>query len=196
MKGKGIIYIVALAFAALLSSCENGYDCYLENIAYNRIGFYKSDSTDVKYQLPEVLTVSLMINGKDSIVVNHIEYADALQKLAGDRTITAVIADPSAASFIETLRRKGWRVIKADNDVLTGIRHTSDALKDGRIVICEGCEDCLREMEEYVWDLSSGSKDRVCKAHDHAMDDMRYFVSTVLGEKKSGFAACSVERRR
>ena len=79
MKGKGIIYIVALAFAALLSSCENGYDCYLENIAYNRIGFYKSDSTDVKYQLPEVLTVSLMINGKDSIVVNHIEYADALQ---------------------------------------------------------------------------------------------------------------------
>ena len=79
MKGKGIIYIVALAFAALMSSCENGYDCYLENIAYNRIGFYKSDSTDVKYQLPEVLTVSLMINGKDSIVVNHIEYADALQ---------------------------------------------------------------------------------------------------------------------
>ena len=79
MKGKGIIYIVAVAFAALLSSCENGYDCYLENIAYNRIGFYKSDSTDVKYQLPEVLTVSLMINGKDSIVVNHIEYADALQ---------------------------------------------------------------------------------------------------------------------
>ena len=79
MKGKGLIYIVALAFAALLSSCENGYDCYLENIAYNRIGFYKSDSTDVKYQLPEVLTVSLMINGKDSIVVNHIEYADALQ---------------------------------------------------------------------------------------------------------------------
>ena len=79
MKGKGIIYIVALAFAALLNSCENGYDCYLENIAYNRIGFYKSDSTDVKYQLPEVLTVSLMINGKDSIVVNHIEYADALQ---------------------------------------------------------------------------------------------------------------------
>ena len=63
----------------LLSSCENGYDCNLENIAYNRIGFYKSDSSEVKYQLPEVLTVSLMVNGKDSIVVNHIEYADALQ---------------------------------------------------------------------------------------------------------------------
>ena len=124
------------------------------------------------------------------------EYAAALQKLVGDRKVEAVIVDPSAASFIEVLRRKGWRVQKADNDVLTGIRLTSDALKDGRIVICEGCADCIREMDEYVWDLSSGAKDRVKKEHDHAMDDMRYFVSTVLGKKETGFVACSVERRR
>ena len=124
------------------------------------------------------------------------EYAGALQDLVGNRFVTAVIVDPSAASFLEVLRRKGWRVIKADNDVLSGIRLTSDCLKDGRIVICEGCSDCIREMDEYVWDLRSGAKDRVRKEHDHAMDDMRYFVSTVLGEKKSGFAACTVERRR
>ena len=124
------------------------------------------------------------------------EYASALQTLAGERSITAVIVDPSAASFIEVLRRKGWRVKKADNDVLSGIRLTSDALKEGKIVICEGCEDTLREMDEYVWDLSSGNKDRVKKEHDHAMDDMRYFVSTVLKEQVRGFAAMSVERRR
>ena len=124
------------------------------------------------------------------------EYAAALAKLVGNREVTAVIVDPSAASFIEVLRRKGWRVQKADNDVLSGIRLTSDALKDGRIVICEGCNDCIREMEEYVWDLSNGAKDRVKKEHDHAMDDMRYFVSTVLGKKESGFAVCSVERKR
>ena len=123
------------------------------------------------------------------------EYAAELKKLTGDRDIAAVIVDPSAASFIEVLRRKGWQVRKADNDVLTGIRLTSDALKDGRIVICEGCADCIREMDEYVWDLSSGAKDRVKKEHDHAMDDMRYFVSTVLGKKELGFAVCSVERR-
>ena len=124
------------------------------------------------------------------------EYATALQNLVGQRSVTAVIVDPSAASFIEVLRRRGWRVQKADNDVLTGIRLTSDALKDGRIVICEGCADCIREMDEYVWDLSSGAKDRVKKEHDHAMDDMRYFVSTVLGKKESGFAVCSVERKK
>ena len=124
------------------------------------------------------------------------EYAQALSDLAGQRHISAVIVDPSAASFIEVLRRRGWAVRKADNDVLSGIRLTSDCLKDGRIVICEGCADCLREMDEYVWDLSSGAKDRVRKEHDHAMDDMRYFVSTVLREKESGFTAISVERRR
>ena len=124
------------------------------------------------------------------------EYAAALGKLVGERSVTAVIVDPSAASFIEVLRRKGWRVQKADNDVLYGIRLTSDALKEGKMVICEGCADCIREMDEYVWDLSSGAKDRVKKEHDHAMDDMRYFVSTVLGKKEIGFTAHAVERKR
>ena len=124
------------------------------------------------------------------------EYAAALQELAGDSPVTAVIADPSAASFIETLRRKGWRVIKAKNDVLSGIRQTSDALKEGKIVICEGCDDCLREMDSYVWDLSSEVHDRVKKENDHAMDDMRYFVATALNRKESGFAVCAVDRKK
>ena len=125
------------------------------------------------------------------------EYAAALANLAGERSIAAVVADPSAASFIETLRSKGWRVIKAENDVISGIRLTSDALKEGKIVICEGCSDCLREMDAYVWDLSSEAKDRVKKENDHAMDDMRYFVATVLKRKENiGFIACAVERKR
>ncbi len=123
------------------------------------------------------------------------EYADALEKLAGGRPITAVIVDPSAASFIEVLRRKGLPVRKAKNDVLAGIRLTADLLKAGKVVICEGCEDCLRELDSYVWDLQAGG-DRVKKENDHAMDDMRYFVSTVLGSTGDGFAACSVERKR
>ena len=123
------------------------------------------------------------------------EYASALENLAAGREIAAVIVDPSAASFLEVLRRRGWRVRKASNDVLAGIRLTADLLKSGKLVICEGCADCLREMEEYVWDLRDGNQDRVRKEHDHAMDDMRYFAATVLGEKQAGFAACSVVRR-
>ncbi len=123
------------------------------------------------------------------------EYAQAMKNLAGERKISAVIVDPSAASFIEVLRRRGWTVRKAENDVLSGIRLTADCLKDGRVVICQGCVDCLREMDEYVWDLSSGEKDRVRKEHDHAMDDMRYFVATVIGRQNGSFVACAVERK-
>ena len=124
------------------------------------------------------------------------EYADALAKLVGGRKVTAVVVDPAAASFLEVLRRRGWPVKKAGNDVLAGIRMTADALKNGRIVLCHGCEDCLREMEGYVWDLSAGSRERVKKENDHAMDDMRYFVATVLGDGRRSFAVCSVARRQ
>ena len=121
------------------------------------------------------------------------EYADALEKLAGGRPITAVIVDPSAASFIELLRRRGWNVKKADNDVLSGIRRTSDLLKSGEIVICDTCTDCLRESEQYVWDLKAG-KDAVKKEHDHAMDDMRYFAATVLSKAEAPVAVRAVAR--
>ena len=72
------------------------------------------------------------------------EYAEALERLAGERTIRRVIVDPSAASFIEVLRRRGFQVVRANNDVADGIRVTSDLLKKRRIVICRTCGDCLR----------------------------------------------------
>ena len=124
------------------------------------------------------------------------EYERELRTLAGGREIREVIVDPSAASFIQLLRQKGWRVRKANNDVLSGIRATADALKSGRIRLCTSCRDCLREMEEYVWDLRGGQRDQVKKEHDHAMDDMRYFVSTVLQSGETGFAVGTVARRR
>lgn len=120
------------------------------------------------------------------------EYAAALRALAGTRTIRAVIVDPSAASFIQTLRRAGWHVQRADNAVLSGIRRTADALRLGQIQICRTCTDCLREMALYVWD-SSAARDRVRKQDDHAMDDMRYFVMGVLA-RTGGFAAHAVAR--
>ena len=72
---------------------------------------------------------------------------------------------------------------------------TADALKNGKIVICEGCTDLLREMELYVWESRGAGQDRVKKEHDHAMDDMRYFVATMLMVEPGGFAVCSVERK-
>ena len=122
------------------------------------------------------------------------EYADALERLAAGRSIERVIVDPSAASFLEALRRRGYRVVKANNDVADGIRVTADLLRQGKIVICEGCRDCLRELAQYCWDEKAG-KDAPRKEHDHAMDEMRYFAMDLAGERSGGFAAISVVRK-
>ena len=124
------------------------------------------------------------------------EYADALEKLADGRPIRAVVLDPSAASFAEALRRRGWNVKKADNEVLSGIRLTARLLKQGKLVICEGCRDAVREFSLYRWEEGEDGRDRVRKEHDHAMDEIRYFAATVAGkeERRGGFFAGSVER--
>ena len=123
------------------------------------------------------------------------EYAADLERLAGGRTVTAVVADPSAASFCETLRRRGWRVQRADNRVVSGIRLTAQLLKSGKIVICKGCENAVREFSLYRWDDRAQGQDQVRKEHDHAMDEMRYFAATVAAKEGRGgmFAGC-VER--
>ncbi|MBP8640811.1 MAG: PBSX family phage terminase large subunit [Oscillospiraceae bacterium] len=123
------------------------------------------------------------------------EYVRELLGLCGDIRPQAVVVDPSAASFIEALRREGLPVIKADNDVLSGIRLTADLLKSGKIVICRECADALREFSLYSWDEKREGKDAPIKQFDHAMDDIRYFAATVAAPAhKCGFAATFVER--
>lgn len=108
------------------------------------------------------------------------EYCDALDALAGGRPLEAVVADPSASSFLTALRRRGkYRVRPADNAVLAGIRDVAAALHEGRIAVCENCEAALREFSLYRWDTESG-EDRPVKENDHAMDEIRYFVRTML----------------
>lgn len=124
------------------------------------------------------------------------EHADALERLAGGRTIRAVVVDPSAASFGETLRRRGWRVRKAENEVLSGIRTTAQLLKTGKIVICKACADAVREFSLYRWEERGDGQDRVKKEHDHAMDEIRYFAATVAARGTGGgFFAGSVARK-
>lgn len=108
------------------------------------------------------------------------EYYAELNKLAGDRDIQHVIVDPSAASFIATIRRHGrFSVRKAKNDVLFGIRLTATMLKVGVIRIGTECKDAIREFGLYRWD-DKGEVDKPIKENDHAMDDIRYFCATVM----------------
>lgn len=122
------------------------------------------------------------------------EHYAELERLAGGLTIEAVIVDPSAASFISCIRKEGrFTVIPAKNDVLDGIRQVSDALKSGRIYFSPGCRDTIREFSLYKWD-EKAVRDAPRKEHDHAMDDLRYFVTTALSAPESGFFVMSVSR--
>ena len=124
------------------------------------------------------------------------EYVEALRGLAGEHPLKCVVVDPSAASFITALRQEGFPVIKAANDVLSGIRTAADLLKQGRLVICQGCDDCIREFALYRWSDTGGGRDVPRKEDDHAMDDLRYFAATIAAPAgtEDGFSAVSVER--
>lgn len=88
------------------------------------------------------------------------------------------IIDPSAASFIVLLRKRGnYKVLQADNAVADGIRETATALKLGLVKISPKCANWKKEAEGYVWDKKA-TEDKPVKANDHAMDEMRYFCRT------------------
>lgn len=110
------------------------------------------------------------------------EYCDDVEKLSEGHIIKKVIVDPSAASFITALRKRGFKVVKADNDVIDGIRRTAVYLSQGNIKIHRSCADSIAEFGLYCWDDNS-TDDRVIKENDHAMDDIRYFSNTVLKNK-------------
>lgn len=108
------------------------------------------------------------------------EYYRELEKLAGDRYIERVVIDPSASSFIETIKRhKCFRVLHANNEVVSGIRNVATALNKGMIQILPECKDSITEFGLYSWNDKS-VQDEPIKENDHAMDEIRYFVRTIL----------------
>lgn len=119
------------------------------------------------------------------------EHYRELHNLIADNTggqkPVAVIVDPSAASFIECIKRHGeYRVRQADNDVLSGIANVSTELNAGRLLFCDCCHEIFDEFLSYIWDQKAAERgeDKPVKQYDHAMDDMRYFVQTVLYKNK------------
>jgi PBSX family phage terminase large subunit len=95
------------------------------------------------------------------------------------------IIDPSAASFIALLRRKGgkYSVKPADNDVMDGIRETATAMITGKIKISPTkCPNLIKELQGYVWDDSAD--DRPVKVNDHACLSGDTIVETENGKCK------------
>lgn len=124
--------------------------------------------------------------GKKKLMTDE-DYCEAITELAGNKFITKVVVDPSAASFITALKRRGFRVQQANNAVIDGIRRTAVYLRDGNIKIHRSCVDAIREFGLYRWDEKQ-NEDKVIKENDHAMDDIRYFCNSVMVRKVRDFS--------
>lgn len=108
------------------------------------------------------------------------EYYAEVEKLAGKRYISEIIIDPSAASMIAEIRKHGrFSVRQANNDVVDGIRETAKAFKSGRLKVTRNCSGAIMEFSAYKWD-DKKQEDKPVKENDHAMDEIRYFVNTVM----------------
>lgn len=108
------------------------------------------------------------------------EYADDMEAfIHGDQC--AIIVDPSAASFIAALRRRGLYVLQADNDVLDGIRRTATLFQTGKLIINNTCAPLIGELGTYLWDEKSCKigEDKPLKERDHGPDALRYFVNSL-----------------
>ena len=108
-----------------------------------------------------------------------IQYTDS-EGVLQEYEIDRVVIDPSAASFIACMRRHGkFRVKHAVNTVIDGIRNVTSMLNSKRLFIHSSCKDSIKEFKLYSWD-DKAQEDKVIKENDHAMDDIRYFVNTIL----------------
>lgn len=117
------------------------------------------------------------------------EYADDLKEWLDGTKIKAIIVDPSAASFIAELRKRGYKVLKANNDVLDGIRLVGMLLNLQKIVFASSCKETIKEFASYIWDekaLERG-EDKPVKQFDHCCDAVRYLCSTIIGRKAARF---------
>ena len=112
-----------------------------KQIDYGSYASYKETVKGLTENLKSLLGLSeeiALVNTAESIretlEKTAEEHYKGLEELANGLCIEKVICDPSAASFIQCIRRHGkFTVQPAKNDVVSGIRLVSDCIKDGRI---------------------------------------------------------------
>ena len=192
VAGEGLVYPMfgEECIASPSSPCDRYYvSCDYGTVNPSSFGLW-GHSGGVWYRIEEYYFDSR----KEGYQRTDEEHYAALERLVGEHPITAVICDPSAASFMACIRKHGrFRAAPAVNEVTDGIRRVCDALKAGRIKISANCKASIKEFSLYRWD-ESAKKDAPRKENDHAMDDIRYFVSTVCCAPRQGAIALAAKR--
>jgi len=179
---EGLIYSAQAQGAGIVpADPERRYTRYFVSVDYGTVNPFSAGlwgfSGGVWYRFREYRWDSR----KERQQHTDYEHYTALDNFIGSLPVEAIIVDPSAASFIEWIRRAGkYRAVPANNDVVGGIPATASAFSVGKIKVCDCCADTITEFKEYRWDPKKPERDTPIKTSDHAMDDIRYFVNTVV----------------
>lgn len=154
------------AFAALLWE-EHGGTWYASR------GYYYSGRETGLQKTDEEYAREL-----DEMLQDIAAYYEEQARYTGIRAKLETIIDPSAASFIALLNKRPlYKVRKADNAVLDGIRETATAIRMGLIKVSPNIKEWQDEAGGYAWDEDE-TEDRPIKVKDHFMDATRYFAKT------------------
>ncbi|HWQ41688.1 MAG TPA: PBSX family phage terminase large subunit [Desulfosporosinus sp.] len=122
------------------------------------------------------------------------EYVEDVEKFMLDKDgvvkrYTAIVIDPSAASFKVALRKRSLRpkmaddVINARNEVVQGIRLVSSLLRAKRLKVNQDkCPNLLVEFASYIWNDKASERgvEEPVKANDHGCDALRYHIFTIV----------------
>lgn len=116
------------------------------------------------------------------------EYANDLIAFVKGYKISGIAVDPSAASFIAAIKKKNLSVTPAKNAVLDGIRDTAGFIAGNLLFVHESCLNTIKEFGAYSWDnkAARNGEDKPIKEYDHALDALRYYISTFCVTKRLG----------
>jgi PBSX family phage terminase large subunit len=184
---EGIIYSMFNKNFHVVSAIDRPYEKYYISCDYGTLNPTSAGIWGLASGKWYRITEYYYDGRKEQLQRTDEEHYEAISRMAGNLPIEKIIVDPSAASFIETIRRhKRFRVEHASNKVIDGIRDVATHLNAGDVFICENCSDCIREFGLYRWD-EKAVEDRPLKTDDHAMDDVRYFVRAAFGAQRFSF---------
>lgn len=114
------------------------------------------------------------------------ELADGLEAMlerdgVKKEQIKCIILDPSASAMKVELRKRGFKVRGADNDVINGIQDVITMLLACLLGFSSKCKGTIKEFGLYMWDKKACERgeDKPVKTNDHGMDAVRYFVRTM-----------------
>ncbi|MBP6045256.1 terminase large subunit [Candidatus Woesebacteria bacterium] len=108
----------------------------------------------------------------------------------------SVYPDPESPSAIEVMNTKGIPVVevtKNKDSIQNGINRVRQLLKTGKLKIHKSCVNLISEFETYAYPEkrpNSNEYENPIKEHDHALDALRYALSTnkadvITGEQRT-----------